>query len=93
MAAAQETIDAVRPRLLSIVQEMPGWQGTLQLVDRQGGKVLTITLYDSEENMQAAEPTFEEMPSRVPEVQQIAGTRRSVERFEVGAGIVRGQEL
>lgn len=93
VATAQETIEAVRDRLISITQGMPGWQGVLQLADAQSGKIMTISLFDSEENMQAAEQTFEDMPRQVPEVQQVAGRRSSVERFEVTGGIVRGEEL
>ena len=91
--AAERVLPDVHPRLLSIVRGMPGWQGTLQLVDRSAGKVRTINLFDSEENMQAAESTFQEIPQRVPEVQQIAGGLSSVERYEVTGGVVRGEEL
>ena len=93
VAAAEPVMETARPQLLSIAQGMPGWQGVLQLVDRQAGKVLTITLFDTEENMRAAEQTFEDMPNRVPEVRQIAGGRSSVERFEVTGGLVGGQQL
>ena len=93
VAAARGTIEGARERLLLITREMPGWQGVLQLTDAQSGKVMTISLFDTEENMQAAEETFESMPQQVPEVQQVAGRRTSVERFEVAGGVFRGQEL
>ena len=91
--SARQTIEGARDRLRSIVEGLDGWQGVLQLVDRQGGKILTIQLFDSEENMQAAEQTFEDMPRQVPEVQQVSMRRASVERYEVTTGVVRGQEL
>ena len=93
VAAVQQTLGQVRDRIRSIVEGMPGWQGVLQLADRESGKVLTISLFDTEENMRAAEQTFEDIPRQVPEVRQMAGGRASVERFEVTTGIVRGQDL
>ncbi len=81
--SAQQTIERVRDRIREILEGTTGWQGVLQLVDRGGGKVLTINLFDTEENMQAAEPTFESMPQQIPEVREMAGGRSSVQRFEV----------
>ena len=45
----------------------------------------SIQLFDTEENLEAAEPTFEEMPQRLGEeiMSQISGRRVAVERFEV----------
>jgi hypothetical protein len=47
--------------------------------------VLAITLFDSEENAEAAEPTFdEEMPRRLADLYRSWGGRRvSVDRFDV----------
>ena len=76
--------DAARP----IVESLPGWQGATQMLDRQSGKLAVIHLFDTEEHMQAAEETFETLPSRLPEdlqqmVREIASGRQSVERYEV----------
>ena len=84
-SSAEETLEAVKDRALSIVEGLPGWQGATQMLDARNGKVVVIHLFDTEENMEAAEPTFEEMPQRLgPELaQQVAGRRRSVEKFKV----------
>ena len=84
-STAPQVREQVRDRALSIVETLPGWQGALQLFDEASGKVMVIHLFDTQENMQAAEPTFEEMPRQLgPELaQQVAGRRRSVERFKV----------
>ncbi len=68
-----------------IIQGMPGIQGHMELVDRNSGKSLSISLFDSEENAIAAEPIFdEEMPKALGDLmQQFSGRRISVERYDV----------
>ena len=90
---AEQVTEEARDRLRSIVEGLEGWQGVLQLVDRESGTLMTLQLFDSEENLRAAEQTFEDMPNQVPEVRQIAGRRSSVKYLEVTFGSVRGQEL
>ena len=84
-ATSQETLDAIRERVTEILEQLPGWQGATQMVDERNQKVVVIQFFDTEENMEAAEPTFEEMPSRLgPELaERVAGRRRSVEKFRV----------
>ncbi|MDQ3992493.1 MAG: antibiotic biosynthesis monooxygenase [Actinomycetota bacterium] len=81
----EPVLENVRERAEQILRELPGWQGATQMLDRRNGKIVVVNFFDSEENMQAAEPTFEEMPRRLgPEImEQVAGQRRSVEWFEV----------
>ena len=82
---AEPVMGQIREKAEEIVSQLPGWQGATQLFDRQNGKVVVIQFFDSEENMEAAEPTFEEMPRQLgPELmEQVAGRRRSVEKFAV----------
>ncbi len=82
---AERTVDTVRERVEPMMRKMPGFQGYMELVDRSGGKALTITLFDSEESVRAAEPTFdEEMPKQLADLfGQWAGRRSSVERYEI----------
>lgn len=81
--------EALMPRAMEIVEpiirNMPGIQGYLELADRNSGKSLSITLFDTEENAVAAEPIFdEEMPRALGDVmQQFSGRRLSVERYAV----------
>jgi hypothetical protein len=80
----ESTAEEARKRLESIFRQMPGWQGTTDLAT-DGGKVLAITLFDSEENMSAAEPTFdEEMPRALGDLMRgWSGKRTGVEHFRV----------
>ena len=81
----EKTAAAARERLGSLFDSIPGWRGALDLADRSSGKVVSITLFDSDENMNAAEPVFdEEMPRRLGELMEgWAGRRTGVEHFEV----------
>jgi hypothetical protein len=85
IGAAERTLDAAHERLDPLFRGMAGWQGLLELVDRASGKVMTITLFESEDAMQAAEPTFEEeMPRQLGDLMaEWSGRRTSVERYEV----------
>ena len=68
-----------------IIKDMTGIQGHMELVDRNAGKALSISLFDTEENATASEPTFdEEMPKALGDLmQQFSGRRTSVERYDV----------
>lgn len=83
--AADRTMDEARNRLGPLVRGIQGWQGSLELMDRQSGKVMTVSLFDSEESMSAAEPTFEEeMPRQLGDLMKDwSGRRTAVERYEV----------
>ncbi len=89
----ENPFEQVRDQAIAILQSLPGWQGGMQLVDREGGNVMNIALFDSEENMRAAEPTFADMPNQVPDVAQLAARRSSVTYLEVPFGVLRGQEI
>ncbi len=80
--------ERIRAAAEPITRELPGWQGAAQMLDRDGGKMVVIHYFDTEENMSAAESTFEDMPQRFDEslreeIRRIAGGRQSVDRFEV----------
>ena len=78
-----------------IIRGIPGIQGYTELADRNSGKSLSISYFDTEENAIAAEPTFdEELPRALGDLmQQFSGRRTSVERYavlvdeRVGAGV------
>jgi hypothetical protein len=81
---AERTMDQVAAIISPLMEGLPGYQGHLELV-ASDGKVLSIALFDSEENAQAAEPTFdEEMPRRLGDLfKDWEGRRVSVERYKV----------
>jgi hypothetical protein len=84
-AADEKLMDQVGEIVEPIMQGMKGYQGHMELVDRNSGKSLSITFFDSEANAQAAEPTFdEEMPKALGDfMQQFSGRRTGVERYDV----------
>ena len=83
---AERTMSAAEAIIRPLVENLSGYQGFLELVSADG-KVLSITLFDTEENAQAAEPTFdEEMPRRLGDIfASWEGRRISVDRYLVVA--------
>ena len=83
---AQRTMPEADKIIRPLVQGLDGYQGQLDLAT-QDGKFVSITFFDSTENAQAAEQTFdEEMPRQLGEMfTSWSGRRLSVERYEVVA--------
>jgi hypothetical protein len=80
MSRVDELIDIVRDRITS-GRDIPDARRTLMLVDRQRGTAMGITLFESEDAIRRAEPTFERMGDEIPE--ELRGRRTSVETYEV----------
>ncbi len=72
----------VREQVLPRGRQMDGFKGVIALGDRQSGKTLGITFWESEEAMRASEEAANRIRSESAEAsgEQIAG----VERYEVG---------
>jgi len=85
LEASRHATEAARQRLQPLLRALPGWRGLLDLADRSSGKVLSISLFDSEQNAAAAEAVFdEEMPRLLGNlIEGWAGRRTRVERYEV----------
>ncbi len=68
--------------ILPTGKDDPGFKGLIALGDRQSGKTLSITLWDSEEDMRATEQDANQLRSAWAETsgQEIA----SIESYEVG---------
>ena len=77
-----DSLRQAREQVLPRAKEMDGFKGLIALGDRQSGKTLGITLWESEEAMRASEEAANRMRSESAEAsgEQIAG----VERYEVG---------
>jgi hypothetical protein len=84
VAAAQATMDEAEAVIRPMLQGLTGYEGVLELATSDG-KFLSITLFDSMENAEAAESTFdEEMPAKLGHIfEQWAGTRTSVDLYQV----------
>jgi hypothetical protein len=82
--AAQSTMDEAEAIIRPMLNALVGYQGVTELAAADG-RFISITLFDSAENAEAAEPVFdEEMPAKLGHIfQQWAGTRTSVGVFEV----------
>jgi hypothetical protein len=68
--------------------EMPeGMRGAFGLVDADSGRQLFITLFDTREAIDAAEPVFERMGDEISE--DVRGRRVSKDYYEVMLGVVQ----
>jgi hypothetical protein len=67
-------------------QMIEGLRGAFGLADAASGRQLFITLFDSREAIEAAEPTFEQMGDELPE--EIRGRRVSKDYYELVQGVV-----
>jgi heme-degrading monooxygenase HmoA len=77
-----ESLRQAREVVLPRAKRMDGFKGLIALGDRQSGKTLGITFWESEEAMRASEEEDNRMRSESAEAsgEQVAG----VERYEVG---------
>jgi heme-degrading monooxygenase HmoA len=77
-----EMLRQVREQVLPQAKQDEGFKGMIALGDRQSGKTLGITFWESEEAMRASEEAANRLRSESAEAggQTIAG----VERYEVG---------
>jgi heme-degrading monooxygenase HmoA len=70
----------LRNRMLPEARQIEGFRGMIAMVDRERGKAVTVTLWDSDEALQASEAAGE----RVRSGGAPAGAERpTIERFEV----------
>ena len=78
-----ESLRQAREVVLPQAKEMdPGFKGIIALTDRQSGKLLGITFWESEEAMRASEEDANRLREESAEVG--GGTVAGVERYEVG---------
>lgn len=84
-AADEKLMEQATAIVEPMIRGMTGIQGHMELLDRNSGKSLSISLFDTEENALAAEPIFDqEMPRALGDLmQQFSGRRASVERYDV----------
>jgi heme-degrading monooxygenase HmoA len=67
--------------LLGQIRETAGYRGILTLLDRDTGKALSITLWDSKEDLQASEESASAVRGQAADIasEKVSG----VERYEV----------
>jgi heme-degrading monooxygenase HmoA len=74
-------VDNMNAHLLPRVFEMDGNRGAILLMDRETGKMMTITLWESEEAMRASEEKANQL--RGDTAQTTSASIGNIERFEV----------
>jgi hypothetical protein len=82
--AVERTIGDAEARIRPIVEGLAGFRGYIDAISAEG-TVLSITLFDSAENAEAAEETFDvEMPEKLGDLfAEWEGRRVSVEQYKV----------
>lgn len=77
--------DAAREATRPILEGLEGYKGAVQMLDREGRRLRNAVFFESEENVRAAEPTFDSMPQRLPEPlrEMVQQAQRRVDVFEV----------
>ena len=77
-----DSLQQARDEVLPRAKQMDGFKGMIALADRQSGKTLGITFWESEEAMRASEEAANQLRQESAEIggEEIAG----VERYEVG---------
>ena len=81
-----EGLRYAQENIVPSLQEMGGFEGVYLLVDRQSGKVLTITLWESEEALRASEEEANQLRS------EHSGRWDQVPTSEAGGQDVAGVE-
>lgn len=82
--AAKATMAEAEAVIRPLMEGLAGYAGHIDLMSGDG-QVISVTLFDSEENARAGEATFdEEMPRKLGDLfASWQGRRVSVDRFEV----------
>ena len=76
-----EAVSQVRESVIPRLEQLDGYRGSYLLVDRENGKTLAVTFWESEEAMRASE---EEANTLRSEAADAFGTQMvGVERYEV----------
>jgi hypothetical protein len=93
--ATPDTIDELvryaEDTILPEVRELEGWKGAIALVNRTAGKAKMITLWESQEALQASEKAGEDLRRRSAE--HVSGELGQVGRYEVPMMFDRAPKL
>jgi hypothetical protein len=85
VSATEQTSREALERMRPVFAGLRGFRRVLDLVDRDSGRELSVYFFDSEADLNAAEPVFDqEMPRLLGDLfQGFAGRRTSVTSYEV----------
>lgn len=76
-----EALRNVREQVLPLIQQQDGFKGFIALADRQTGKAIGVSLWESEQAMRASEEVGDRTRSET--AQSGGGTVAGVDRYEV----------
>jgi heme-degrading monooxygenase HmoA len=76
----EKSLEIARERVMPMVRQLDGFQGVVVLGDRDAGKALLVTLWDSEEAMRAS---AEQAKGMRAQTYTEGETETSVEGYEV----------
>ncbi len=76
-----EGLRYVREQVLPLMQQQDGFTGFIALGDRQSGKLIGVSFWESEQAMEASEQLGDRTRSESAET--VGGTVAGVERYEV----------
>jgi heme-degrading monooxygenase HmoA len=77
-----EGLRYARENIVPPLRQMDGFKGVIALLDRQSGKTLSVTLWESEQAMRASEEDANQL--RQESAEASSETVEGVERYEVG---------
>src|SRR5215213_2191081 len=82
-----ELIHRLMVRVPEVLPKMAGYKGAYFFIDRQSGKAITITMWDSEEAMQSTAEALR--PLRKELAEALSANIVDVEHYEVGENLVQ----
>lgn len=77
-----EGLRYVREQVLPLLQQQDGFKGFIAFGDRQSGKLIGVSLWESEQAMRASEEVGDR--TRGESAEAVGATVAGVERYEVG---------
>lgn len=80
-AHIDEGLERAREDIVPRVRQLDGFEGLYYLVDRESGKSISITLWETEEAMRASEEAASKLRSESADAS--GATVEDVERYEV----------
>lgn len=81
-----EGLDYVRENILPQIQQHEGFKGMIALADRETGKTLGLTFWESEDALRASEEAADKL--REDSAEAMRDTIAAVERYEVGFSVM-----
>jgi hypothetical protein len=79
----------VREHVLPLLQQQEGFKGFIAFGDRQSGKLIGVSFWESEQAMQASEEVGDR--TRSDSAEAVSGSVAGVERYEVALFEVSSQ--